>query len=376
MQTGLDLNLLRKKEIQKQRILALCTFFVFLLLWGVSLCIRTSTVALLSPAEAYGNLFNWLKLNFCQLFELPGYLDAQQYINNSDTYFESLARLKISVMTFCAGAMLSVAGAVYQSVFRNPMASPTVLGVSTGVDLGLLIVVLIYGAETYARTAERYQWCYLLALAMLVIVLTAGKLISGKGKDISVTNMLLVGMVISNLFGVINNYYTMEMEAETLVIMQELSGGIYINTDGISFLYLGIMLLVGLIPIFLMRFSFNATCFPNEESYTLGVNPMIVSIVSLLAATVLVTAAMVHCGSVGMVSLVIPHFCRYIFGADFRKLFVYGAIYGGLFLLLCRDISASISFGLYGALPIGTVVTFISAPLFVVVLLSNRRGWE
>ena len=376
MQTGLDLKLLYAKEKKKNRRLFWATVVIFLLLWGFSMCIRTSTVALISPAEAFGNLYTWIKLNFCQLFGLPGYLEAEQAIHNSATYFETVARFKISLMTFLAGGMLAVAGAVYQGVFKNPMAVPTMLGVSVGVDLGLLIIVLVYGGEAYMRTSERYQICYLLALVMLLIVLLAGKLISGRKKRMSVTDLLLIGVVLSQIFGVINSYYTLEMETEELLVLQELSSGIYINTDAISFIYMGIMLIIGFLPIFLLRFSFNATCFSADDSYSLGINPYIVSFICLLSATVLVTAAMIHCGSVGMVALVIPHFCRYIFGADSRKLFISSAVYGGLFLLICRDISASISFGIYGALPIATVVSIITAPLFVIVLLSNRRGWE
>lgn len=376
MQTGFDLNLIRKQEKQRTHRLLLWTLFIFLLLWGVSMLIRTSRVEFLSPMEAYGNLYNWIKLNICRFFQLPGYLEASDYIANSDSYYETVRRFQISTLTFFSGAMVSVAGAVYQNVFRNPMAAPTVLGVSTGIELGVLALVMLYGANAYFKTAERYILCYVLALVVLLLVLGVGKLICGRGRNMSVTDLLLVGMVVSSLLGVINNYYTLEMEEDMLVVLQELNSGIYVNTDAVSFAYLGIMLVIGLTPIFLMRFSFNATSFTNDEARSLGINPRIISVICLLAATVLVTAAMIHCGSVGMIALVIPHFCRYIFGCDFRKLTVYSAIYGGFFLLLCRGISSCISFGLYGALPLGTVVSFLTAPLFVVVLLSNRRGWE
>jgi len=377
MQTGLDFYTVRQAEKKKKRRLLLISLSAFLVIFGFSLCIRTAAVGLVAPQEVLLNLFTCLKLNICKLLSLPGYLEAEYAImNDLPLYFETLARFKISLLSFTAGGMMAVAGAVYQGVFRNPIAAPTMLGVSSGINFAIIIMTYMFGSQLYSMTAARYQFAYIGAAVMLVIVMLASKLIAGKKRKAAVTDMLLMGIVLSQILGCIESYLRFEMDPELLRVLQELSSGIYINLDTISFVYLGASLLIGFLPIFLMRFSFNVVCFPDEDAYNLGINPKLLRYTLLIAATLLIASATVHVGAVGMLALIIPHFCRYFFGVDSRKLVFSSFVYGGLFLLVCRGVSASISFGMYGALPIATVVSVIAAPVFVIVLLQQRRGWE
>ena len=377
MPTGLDPTQETERETKRGGILILWTVLVFAAVFCFSLCLRTSRTGFVHPAEALLNLYTWMKYHLTKALDLPGYLEAEQAIRNGlPLYFETIRRFTISVLTFLAGGMLAVAGAVYQGAFRNPIAAPTVLGVAGGVNLGFLLTVLIYGGAAYGEILARYRFCYFFALLMLAIVLAAGKMISGLRNRPSLADMLLVGVALSSIVGVIESYVVYEMEAETLRMLTELRSGMYINTDAISFLFIGAAFLIGFTPIFLLRNSFNAICFSDDEAYAMGVNPALVRYSSLVFASLLMVSAMVHVGSVGMISLIVPHICRYFVGVNFKRLLWGCFVYGGLLLLICRAISALISFGLYGEAPITTVVSILAAPVFVIVVLQQRRGWE
>ena len=381
MQTGLDMDLpmLKEREKRKARRAVMGTGILFMAVFCFSLCQRTSRTGFVHPAEVLRNLATWVRFETARAYSLPGFPELERTIRNElPLYYETLSRFRITVLTFFAGGMLSLGGAVYQCAFRNPIAAPSILGVTTGVDLGILLTVLQYGQRAYAETWARYRYSYFFSLLILLFVLLAGKLISGLKKRPAVTDMLLVGMVLSQIIGVIYRYYEFESEAEVLVILRNLSGGIYINTDAISFLSLGIAFIAGVIPLFLLRFSFNAICFPDDDAYAMGVHPGRVRYSALLFATLLVVAAMIHVGAAGvaMLSLIVPHFCRYYLGADFKKLIWGCLVYGGIILLLCRALSSMISFGLYGSLPLSTVVSVLAAPVFVTILMQQRRGWE
>ena len=381
MQTGHDvinkssLHIFRAEERHRTRRLLVISIAAFVLLFAFSMCLRTSQVDLISPVVAMQNLFTWLKLVVAKWLDLPLYLESEAIISKLPFYFETVARFKISVITVVSGMMLALAGALYQGVFRNPIAAPTMLGVASGIELGILVMVLKYANAAYSMTAKRYRYCYSFALVILLIVMLTGK-IASRGKKFAVTDMLLVGAAISQIINVLISYYRFEMEDELLIVFQEISSGIYINIQTISFIILGVAFIVSVIPIYLLRYSFNAVCFSDDDAFTMGINPRIIRFIALICGTIMITAAMVHCGNVGMISLIVPHICRYLFGSDFKKIYYASGIFGGMLLLACRDISGLFYFGYSGVLPIGSIVSMIAAPIFVIVLLQQRKGWE
>lgn len=375
MQIGLkDAEKIRIQDQQdyrrKMKVLILITAVVLL----VSLCVRHIGVGFVSPMETLVNLKTWIHLNLGKAFNWPIYLQRFSLLQDMDTYSESVGRFKITVITFFCGMLLALSGMLFQSVFRNPIAAPTMLGVSTGVQLGLLLLIQNYGAMALTMPLEKYEYCYIGAICMLALVMFAGKLSSGK-KKFSVFDLLLVSAVLSQIVGAAISYYTVSMENEELLIYQQLSKAMSVNIEPVSFLALFLAVVISLGPVYLMRFSFNAVCFDNEESSCMGISVGKIKILALLLGTLMITAAMVHCGSVGMVSLIVPFISRGIFGAEFRKTFWGNLLIGGTLLVLCRDVASMVKFGGDG-LPVGTVVEFVTLPIFVLILFSQRRTWE
>ena len=345
----------------------------------VAMCIRTGAPELISPKYVAHNLITWLRLGFARIFELPLYMDRQAVIAASPYYLETVARVQNLIVTMLCGGCLALCGGVFQTIFRNPAAAPTMLGVSSGIELGMLILVLKYSVDAFSKTTERYLYCFGLAIFILALVVLLGKLVGGKRR--SVTDMLLSGAVISQILGAVMMYIRFNLEQIDLETLQTISMyGFMVNTT-YDFARVSLFILIGIVvvcvlPFFLMRFSFDAMSFSEEETVTFGINPGIVRIVVLVITTFLMTVAILYCGAVGILSLVIPHICRFALGARFKSMLMGSALFGVLLLVICRIISSLIYVDGFGALPIGPLVGVVSAPLLVVALMKRRRGWE
>jgi iron complex transport system permease protein len=248
------------------------------------------------------------------------------------------------------------------------------LGVASGVQIGIIVLVLQYGAAAEGMPIEKYRYCYFFALAMLAVVLTAAKLSSGK-KKFSVFDLLIVAAIVQSVIGGVTSFYTYGLDNDLALAIQNISNAVRVSTEPISLFILGIVFLLSVVPFFLLRFSFNAVCFDSDESNSMGVNTRLIKFAALVLGSLMMTAGMVHCGSVGMISLIVPFLARAVFGAESKKLFWGNLLFGGLILLICRDIASFIPFAETG-LPIGAVVQFIAMPVFVLILFSGRRTWE
>jgi iron complex transport system permease protein len=236
------------------------------------------------------------------------------------------------------------------------------------------MLVIRYGMGAYELPLKKYIYCYIAAISMLAIIMFVAKLSSGK-KKFSVFDLLIVAAIISQIVNGVVSYYEYSIDNFQALIVREIINAVRVDTGSISFEMLGISLLISLVPFFLMRFSFNAVSFNGDESHSMGINTQIIRLISLVLGSFMVTAAMVHCGMVGMISLIVPFISRNIFGAESRNLFWGNILIGGGILLLCRDISALIHFN-YDGIPIGSIVEFVTLPIFVLILIKNQRSWE
>jgi iron complex transport system permease protein len=136
-------------------------------------------------------------------------------------------------------------------------------------------------------------------------------------------------------------------------------------------------LAVGLVPILLTRNSLNLVTFSDEEARSMGLNTGGLRGVALLCSAVLFIAAQIHCGEVGMLAMLVPHLCRYLFGSDTRRLVVGSMLLGATLLLLCRFIVALCAFHPYlWVVSLNTLVSVFTMPLMMVVMLKYRRGWN
>ena len=361
---------------KKTRVLPwLLLVFVFVF----ALCIRTGTEELISPVQAFKNLWLWLRLTVADRFSLPLALERQALIEGSPYFLETVARFRILVMTALCGAAIAAGGAVFQLIFRNPMAAPSMLGVTSGIDLGLLVLVLRYGSGAFLMTGQRYLYCMCFAFALLLLVILLGRL-AGKNR-VSVTDMLLIGGILSQIIGAVITFARYGMEQEELEVFQTLS--LYGFTANVSYEFAGrslwillALVLVCMLPLVSMRFSLDALSLSDREARSLGVRPYAVRLVLIVTTTVMVVGACLYCGTIGVLALAVPHIVRAVRGADFKSLLTGSILWGALLLLISRAISSLVYLEGMGHFPIGTMTGLLTAPLLAVILVQNRRSWE
>ncbi|MCC8028265.1 MAG: iron chelate uptake ABC transporter family permease subunit, partial [Lachnospiraceae bacterium] len=288
-------------------------------------------------------------------------------------YQTTFKNIKSLFMAMGCGALLALSGNIFQNVFRNPMAAPTMLGINTGVQAGMLYMVIIYGGAALTMTRERYIICYLGAAIMLAAVMFLGKLASGRGR-FAVEDLILVGVALSQIVGAVLTGYTNGMDTDVLAIYQMVSMGSSLQTDWTSILWLLIAFGASVIPMYLLRFSFNVVSFTPDETKGLGVDSGIFRFVTLIIGTFMVTAAMVHCGVIGMLALAVPHMGRAFFGSDFRKQFWANMLLGVLLLMVCRGVVILMPWVLGQYFPISIIVNIMVPPIFAIFLVKSKRG--
>lgn len=258
------------------------------------------------------------------------------------------------------GAALAVSGAAYQGMFRNPMVSPDILGASTGAGFGAAVAILL-GAGYFGISAAAFC-CGLLAVA-------AAWLVSRLSKADQAVSLILAGMMISSLFSAGTSF--VKLVADT---QQQLPAITYWLTGSLSSIkdkdvvFLAIPVALGMIPLFFLRWRMNLLTVGEEEAQSMGVNTRRLRGAVIVCATLLTSASVAVSGMIGWVGLVIPHFCRMLFGYDYRRLIPAGALFGAAFLLAVDDIARLVT---TGELPLGILTAFVGAPLFLYLIATG-----
>jgi iron complex transport system permease protein len=376
MQTGHDRLLAPVREEQRRkRKNMLLALGVLLILICFTLCLRTTQIGLIPPKDEILNLYTMVRLGLADLFHQPLSLQRGDIIAQRPLYTETVGRFQSTVLTVIAGGVLSLAGAVFQSVFRNPIAVPSMLGVTSGVNIGVLILVLTYSTAATRMAARGALICYASSFIILLLLLAYGRFLGGR--KFSVVEILVAGTILTRLLSEIVTLIERHMTEDDLVTLQEITMyGFGLGQEGTAAVFL-IPLLILLIPLFLMRFSMNAVSFPPEESRTIGLNTFALGIFAIICSTMMTVDAVMFAGDVGMMALLIPFICRSLFGVDFRNQFFSCLIFGAGFLLICRIVTVLLSFTQYVHLfTLSTVVTLISAPIFYLVIARGRKGWN
>ena len=258
------------------------------------------------------------------------------------------------------GAALAVSGAAYQGMFRNPMVSPDILGASTGAGFGAAVAILL-GAGYFGISAAAFC-CGLLAVA-------AAWLVSRLSRTNQTVALILAGMMISSLFSAGTSFVKLvadtqqQLPAITYWLMGSLS-----SVKDTDVLFLSIPVTLGVVPLLALRWRMNLLTLGEEEAQSMGVNTRRLRGTVIVCATLLTSASVAVSGMIGWVGLVIPHFCRMLFGYDYRRLIPAGALFGASFLLIVDDIASLVT---TGELPLGILTAFVGAPLFVYLIVTG-----
>jgi iron complex transport system permease protein len=348
-----------KKANKRFLILVSITIFLF----AISLPVMTVRHGLIPLNEVFENLIMAFKVYVLKQPEITAGVPNFSYI-------DTVSRLLTSFMCLICGGMLSASGFLYQSVFKNPVAAPSVLGISAGTRLGIILYVIYSANYGSSMIFSRYQICYAFSLLTLFAVLFLSK-ISSRGKGFSVWDTLIIAVIFSALLNAISSQLIFQMENDQALAVTNITNIIFPDLSFASFKILIIVFIVTIFPFFLMRFSFNAVIVDDGSKGTLGINTGAIKILALILGALMLTSATIHIGSVGMISLIAPFISRNIFSFESKKMFFGNILIGANLLLIAKTIAAFIPFGNI-MFPSGSIIEFLSVPIFILIVKKGR----
>ncbi len=264
------------------------------------------------------------------------------------------------------GAALSVAGAAFQGLFRNPLVSPDILGASAGAALGALLGIFfslgLAGIQLAAFAGG------LLAVALVYATGSAVR----QGDPILV--LLLAGIVIGSLLGAgIGLVKTLadpynQLPAMTFWLLGSLAGA---HAEDLPALLIPVG--IGLGVLLLLRWRLDVMSLPEDEARALGARTTALRLATVAAATLVTAASVAAAGIVGWVGLVVPHLARFLVGPSFVRLLPTAALLGGGLLLLIDTLARSLA---AVEIPLGILTALIGSPFFIALLGRAQRGWQ
>ena len=263
------------------------------------------------------------------------------------------------------GAALAAAGTAYQGMFRNPLVSPDLLGVSTGAALGAVLGIFL-SRDIWIIQAFAFAG----GLAAVGLVYWIG---SSVPRHDPLLALVLTGVVIGTLLGsgIALLKYLADPYNELPAITYWLLGSLASITPsdlGAASLFT----VAGLAPMLLLRWRMNLLALPDDEARALGVDTRKLRAAVIIAATLMTAAAVAVSGIIGWIGLIVPHAARLLVGPDFSRLLPLAMLIGAAFLLavdtLCRTVAAI-------EIPPGVLTALLGTPFFLWLFAVSRRGW-
>jgi iron complex transport system permease protein len=264
------------------------------------------------------------------------------------------------------GAALAAAGAAYQNMFRNPLVSPDILGVSAGAAVGAVLGIFL---SLNVIAIQSLAFAFGLGAVGLVYVTSNAV----RGHD-PLLVLVLAGVVVGSLLGacVALMKYLADPYNQLPAITFWLLGSLAAASPEDVWSTLPLMLL-GLVPMWLLRWRINLLSLDDEEARALGVETGRIRVIVIVAATLMTSAAVAISGVIGWIGLVIPHFARMLVGPDFSRLLPTSVLLGAAFLLAVDTLARTVA---RIEIPLGVLTAFIGTPLFLWQLATARRGWQ
>ena len=293
---------------------------------------------------------------------LSGEVPAAESTLDTVLFFVRLPRIAAALLV---GAALAAAGAAYQGLFRNPLVSPDILGVSAGAGLGAVLGIFlslpVVGIQLLA---------FLVGLATVGLVLLVAASVRGREP---VLVLVLAGVVVGALAG-------------SVISLLKVLADPYDQLPAITFWLLGSLAAIkledlattvpvaalGLVPLVLLRWRINVLSLGDEEARALGINAARLRVVVIAAATLMTASVVAIAGIIGWVGLIMPHMARMIVGPNFDRLLPAAMILGAGYLLLVDTLARTIA---AVETPIGILTAFVGAPVFLWLLARGRHGW-
>ncbi|MBQ9026064.1 MAG: iron ABC transporter permease [Methanobrevibacter sp.] len=274
-------------------------------------------------------------------------------------------RLPRILAALLVGASLAMAGTAFQGIFKNPLVSSDLLGVSNGAGFGAALAILFSGSSVIIQ---------IFAFVFGIISVSITYLISKAYKAGGILILVLSGVAISAFFNSLISAikFIADPEDKLPEIVYWLMGSLAsVTMDEIIMII--IPLFIGFLILYLLRWQMNILAMGDEEAQSLGLNPSRVRLIIIAACTLLTSAAVSISGIIGWIGMIIPHMARMIVGPDNKILLPASLSLGASFLLLIDNISRVV---IAIEIPIGILTAIIGVPIFLYLLRRGYSEWS
>ena len=271
-------------------------------------------------------------------------------------------RLPRVLLAMLVGMSLSISGASYQGLFRNPLVSSHILGVASGASFGAAIAIL-YSAPPIV--VQLSAFCFgLLAVGIALAI-------SSLYRTSSTLTLVLVGMITTAFFSSLVSYLTytadanLKLPAIVFWLMGSLSAASLKNLE-----FAIVPMAVGITALLAIRWRINVLSMGEDEAKALGINTGRLRFMIVLCCTLITSASVCVSGVIGWIGLIIPHFARMIVGPDHKALLPACLSIGGVYLLLVDNLARTLT---NAEIPLGILTGIIGAPVFAYLLTRGER---
>ena len=273
-----------------------------------------------------------------------------------------LPRVLAAVMV---GAALSVSGAAFQSMFINPLVSPSLLGVLSGASFGAALGMLLSGSWIVVQISS-----FLCGFLAVLLSVGIARLYRGDRLLMLILGGIISGALFTSLLSIVK--YLADPYNQLPAIVYWLMGGLSM-VDSRTALFASIPIGLGVLVIVFLSPQLNVLSMGDDEARSLGLNVSAVRMTLIFFATLISALTVVIGGMIGWVGLIIPHVSRMLVGPDNRLLIPVCALIGAIYLLAVDDISRLL-FSV--EIPLGIVTSLVGIPFFALVLKNARKGWS
>ncbi len=326
--------------------------FLFMILAGISLgsadiTIKEAFFALLKPLPIIGDFIG-------------------EGVSSSHSLIIYRIRLPRILMASIVGTGLSVVGCAFQAIFRNPMADPYVLGISSGGALGAAIAIVLSLGQGFMSFSMTTIMAFLGALLTALVVYNIARV----GNSLPTVNLLLAGIAVSFLLSacltilmIFNQNYMERIVFWTLG-----------NFNSASYRQLAVaapVIIIGSIIIYALSRDLNLMLTGDDSAKSMGVEVEKVKKLILVVSSLVVAASVAFSGVIGFVGLLVPHIMRMLLGPNHKFLIPFSALGGAMFLLFSDTLARSLLSA--GELPVGAVTALFGSPYFIFLFLKYKR---
>ncbi len=314
----------------------------------VALCIGRYSI---DPREAFGAVGSYLQKIIAKTGEKPTAMENVVFV----------LRVPRIIGAIVIGAALSLSGAVYQSVFKNPLVSPDILGVSSGASVGAATAILLGGSLLSMQLLA-----FVIGLAAVLLSTTIPKILKNNSNLMLVLSGTIVGGFMCSVLGVLKFIAEEDTELSSIIYWQ--MGSVQtVKMD--TLVYVAPIFIVGAVILVLLSWRLNILSFGENEARTLGVNLKWLRGITIIISSMLTASAVSISGTIGWIGLIIPHLGRLCVGADNTKVIPASMLMGGLFLLVMDTIARTVT---SLEVPLSILTGLIGAPIYAWLLWKQK----